>query len=98
MTKQHVAGQGLPAYTVGVNIKILIWIMWPRVLISGGGFSLDESEREIRSAWDAWWWKDRKMTVRFMRSCGASLMRMEGTVNGEDGKEKRDRDKDGGEL
>ncbi len=87
MTEQHVAGQGLHACTVGVNMKILIWIMWPRVLISGSGFSLDESEREIKSAWDAWWWKDRKMTARFMRSCGASLMRMEGTANGEECKE-----------
>ncbi len=58
--------------------------MWPRILISGGGFSLEESEREIRSAWDAWQWKDRKMTTRFMRSCGASLMRMEGTANGDE--------------
>jgi len=35
-------------------MKILIWIMWLRILISGDGFSLEESEREIRSAWDAW--------------------------------------------
>jgi hypothetical protein len=27
------------------------------------------------------------MTARFMRSCGASLMRMEGTANGEECKE-----------
>jgi len=54
VTEQHVAGQGLHACNVGVNMKILIWIMWPRILISGGGFSLEESEREIRSAWDAW--------------------------------------------
>jgi hypothetical protein len=54
VTEQHVAGQGLHACIVGVNMKILIWIMWPRILISGGGFSLEESEREIRSAWDAW--------------------------------------------
>jgi hypothetical protein len=54
VTEQHVAGQGLHACTVGVNMKILIWIMWPRILISGGGFSLEESEREIKSAWDAW--------------------------------------------
>jgi len=52
--EQHVAGQGLHACTVGVNMKILIWIMWPRILISGSGFSFEESEREIRSAWDAW--------------------------------------------
>ncbi len=44
MTEQHVAGQGLHACTVGVNMKILIWIMWPRILISGGGFSPEESE------------------------------------------------------
>jgi len=54
MTEQHVAGQGLHTCTVSVNMKILIWIMWPRILISGGGFSLEESEREMRSAWDAW--------------------------------------------
>jgi len=54
VTEQHVAGQGVHACTVGVNMKILIWIMWPRILISGGGFSLEESEKEIRSAWDAW--------------------------------------------
>jgi hypothetical protein len=54
VTEQHVAGQGLHACTIGVNMKILIWIMWPRILISGDGFSLEESEREIRSAWDAW--------------------------------------------
>jgi len=28
--------------------------MWPGILISGGRFSLEESEREMRSAWDAW--------------------------------------------
>jgi len=54
VTEQHVVGQGLHTCNVGVNMKILIWIMWPRILISGGGFSLEESEREIRSAWDAW--------------------------------------------
>jgi len=54
VTEQHVAGQGLHTCTVGVNMKILILIMWPRILISGGGFSLEESEREIKSAWDAW--------------------------------------------
>jgi len=35
-------------------MKGLIWIMWPRILISGGIFSLEGSEREMRSAWDAW--------------------------------------------
>jgi len=35
-------------------MKGLIWIMWRRILISGGGFSLEESDREMRSAWDAW--------------------------------------------
>jgi hypothetical protein len=35
-------------------MKGLIWIMWPGILISGGGFSLEESEREMRSARDAW--------------------------------------------
>jgi len=54
VTEQHVTGQGLHTCTVGVNMKILIWIMWSRILISGSGFSLEESEREIRSAWDAW--------------------------------------------
>jgi hypothetical protein len=29
-------------------MNVLIWIMWPRILISGGGFSLEESERERR--------------------------------------------------
>jgi hypothetical protein len=56
-------------------MKTLIWVLWPRSLISGGRFSLEVSVREIRSAWDAWKWEDRKMTARFMRSCGASLMR-----------------------
>jgi len=28
--------------------------MWPGILISGSGFSLEKSEREMRSAWDAW--------------------------------------------
>jgi hypothetical protein len=63
-------------------MKGLIWIIWPGILISGGRFSLEESEREMGSAWDARWWKGRKMTARFMRSCDASLMRMEGTANG----------------
>jgi hypothetical protein len=35
-------------------MNVLIWIIWPRILISGGGFSLKESERERRTAWNAW--------------------------------------------
>jgi hypothetical protein len=70
-------------------MNVLIWIIWPRILISGGGFSLDESERERRTAWNAWWWGGWKMTARFMRSCGASLMRMEGMAD-DDGYEEEE--------